>query len=95
MLYYVLISVVQQSESAICIHICPIFGFPSHLVHQRALSRVPGAIQKVLIVSIVCTCQLQSPNPTKPLFPLGVHVFVLCVCVSISALQISSSISFF
>ena len=29
-----LVSSVQQSESAICIHISPLFGFPSHLDHQ-------------------------------------------------------------
>ena len=38
-----------------------------------------------------------SPNlpihPTSP-FPLGIHTFVLFVCVSISALQIRLSISF-
>ena len=39
----VLVSVVQQSESAICIHISS-FWFSFYLGHQRALSRVPGAI---------------------------------------------------
>ena len=29
------ISIVQQSESAICVTISPLFGFPSHLGHQR------------------------------------------------------------
>ena len=32
------------------------------------------------------------PNPTPWLPPLHVHTFVLCICVSISALQISLSI---
>ena len=33
-----------------------------------------------------CLCQSQSPNSAPPYFPLGIHTFVLCVCVSISAL---------
>ena len=38
----VLVSVVQQSESATCTHISPLFfGFSSQLGHHRALSRVP------------------------------------------------------
>ena len=41
----VLVSTVQQSESAIRIHISPLFGFPSHLGHHGALSRVPCAIR--------------------------------------------------
>ena len=38
-----------------------------------------------------------SPNlfsPSQPLFPLSVLTFVLYICVSISALQISSSVPF-
>ena len=50
MLYNVLLfSAIQQSESAMCIHISPLPGFPSHLGHRRALSRDPSAIQSVLI----------------------------------------------
>ena len=37
----VLISAVQQSESAICVYISPLFGFPSHLGHDGALKSVP------------------------------------------------------
>ena len=40
-------------------------------------------------------CQSQSPNSSHLPFPLGVHTFVLYICDSISALQISSSVSFF
>ena len=41
-------------------------------------------------------CQFQSPNSSHPTYlPFGVHTFVLYVCVSISALQIRSSIPFF
>ena len=35
------------------------------------------------------------PPPATPLSPLGVHTFVLYICVSISALQTSSSVPFF
>ena len=38
----------RVNQSHICIHPL-IFGFPSHVGHQRALSRVPCAIQQVLI----------------------------------------------
>ena len=34
------VSVIQRSESAILIHMCPFFRFPSHLGHHRALSGV-------------------------------------------------------
>ena len=36
-----IVSTVQQNESAVCIHIPPLFGFPSHLGHHRAPNRVP------------------------------------------------------
>ena len=50
MLYnVVLVSAVWQSESVIHIHISPLFGFPSRLGHHRALSRIPCAIQSVII----------------------------------------------
>ena len=35
------------------------------------------------------------PPPPLPLSPLGVHTFVLYICVSISALQTGSSVPFF
>ena len=48
MLYY--FSIVQQSESAINIHVLPsFFGFPSHLGNHKVLSRVPCATQQILI----------------------------------------------
>ena len=40
--------------------------------------------------------QFITPPPTPlPLSPLGVHMFVLYICVSISALQTGSSVPFF
>ena len=44
----VLFSPVQQSESAICIHISPLFWISCPFSHRRALSRVPCGIQYVL-----------------------------------------------
>ena len=39
--------------------------------------------------------QFIPPPPPAPLSPLGVHTFVLYICVSISALQTGSSVPFF
>ena len=38
---------------------------------------------------------ITPPPPHPPLSPLGVHMFVLYICVSISALQTGSSVPFF
>ena len=38
--------------------------------------------------------QLILPPPPPPLSPLGVYTFFLYICVSISALQTSSSVPF-
>ena len=45
----VLVSTVQQNESAIHIHSSPPYWIPSHSGHHRTLSRSPCAIQYVLI----------------------------------------------
>ena len=64
---------------------------PSHLGHVRALSSflcctVSSHWLSILHI-VVCICQPPSPNSfSPPLSPLGVHTFVLYVCVSISAL---------
>ena len=56
-LFYTIVSVsaVQKSESAIWIYIAPLSGFPSHLGHRRALSRVPSAVQQVLVSYLLYT----------------------------------------
>ena len=83
-----------------CTYIPPFLGFPSHLGHYRALSRVPCAVQKVFISYLfypqycICASPHLEIHPALP-SPLGGHVFVLYSCVSISNLQISSSIPFF
>ena len=46
-----------------------LFGFPSHLDHHRALSRVLCAIQQVLISYLVYTQQCIYVNPNLPIYP--------------------------
>ena len=55
MLYnVVLVSAAQQSESPMHIHICPLFVFPFHLSHHRALSRVPVIYSRFsLVISFI------------------------------------------
>ena len=77
----------------------PSFSFISHLDHYRALRRVPVLYSRFSLVicflhKLSSLCQSQSPNSLHPIpFPFGSHIFF--TCVSISALQIRSSISFF
>ena len=59
-----------------------------------------GSYQLPILYTSVYTCQSQSPNSSHhhqrpPLSPLGVHTFVLYICVSIFALQTGSSVPFF
>ena len=46
-------------------------------------------------MSIPISQFITPPPPPPPLSPLGVHTFVLYICVSISALQTGSSVPFF
>ena len=50
-----LVSSVQQSATATCVHKPLCFGFPSHAGHHRALNRVPCAVQEVLISDLFYT----------------------------------------
>ena len=53
------------------------------------------ALSILYIVLIVYMCQPQLPNSSHPTCSLlGIHRFVLYICVSISALEITSSIPF-
>ena len=64
-------------------------GFPSHLGHHRALSRVPWAIQQVLISYLFYTqyqqCIYDNPNlpvhPTSPFPPWYPYVCSLHLCL--------------
>ena len=97
----VLVSVVEQSGSAISIHISPLFLFPSHLSHHRALNRVPELYGRFSIaICFILSISSVYVNPNFPIHStspshIGVHTLVLYIWVSISALQIRSSISFF
>ena len=68
--------------------------FPSHLGHHRKLSKsflcytVDSYSLSVLYI-LVFTCQYQFSSSSCPPFPVGIHMFVLYICVSISALQIN------
>ena len=81
----------------LCVYIYSLFcGFPFHLGHHRALSRVPCAIHQVLISYLFdtqCICQniqYQSPNSYQLLFPPLVFIHLFYVCVYIYALQTGS-----
>ena len=70
------------------------------LVSAVQRSGVPSAIQQILISYLFYTYQCIYVNPNLPvhpipLSPLGVHTFVIYICVSISALQTGSSVPFF
>lgn len=77
----------------------PLPFLPHSHLNRRTLSRAPYAIWYVLIsylfmhsIHSVCVSVLISQFlPTPDPYPLGVRKFVLCICVSISALQIRSS----
>ena len=56
------------------------FGFPSHLGHHRALSRVPWAIQQVLISYLFYTIVYIYLNPSLQIHPISPSLLVsLCL----------------
>ena len=71
------------------------------LAGRLSTTAPPRKPQSSILYTTVYTCQSQSPNsahhhPHPPRFsPLGVHTFVLYICVSTSALQTGSSVPFF
>ena len=69
----------------------PISVITEHRAELLALySRFPLSISHM----VVYTCQSQSPNSPHLPSPHRVHTSVLCICVSIPALQIGSSVPF-
>ena len=67
------------------IDIDPLFGFPSHLGHHRALSRVLCAVQQVLISHLLYT-QYQQRRWVNPNLPIGALRF------QFSSVQFSRSV---
>ena len=96
----VLVSAIQQSESAICRHISPPFliffpfGSPRS-VELSSLCYTVGSHQSPFTHNSVYTSIPLSQFISPLLSPLAVHMFVLHICVSISVLQIGSSVPFF
>ena len=89
----VFISPVQQSESAICIHISRLFWIDHHRALNSSLCYTQVFASYLFIHSIngVYMSNLNLPvYPIHPAFPLVIHTFVLYVCVSIS-LYVKSS----
>ena len=71
----------------------PLFlGFPPHSGRHRAGSRVPCAAVSLTshVFPINSECSSVSASRPPPRHPFGVHMFVLSVCVSISAFQVRS-----
>ena len=97
----VLASTAQQNESARHIHLSPPFWISlpcrtPQCIKQSSLcyTLCSHQLSILYIVSILYMCQSQSPNSSHPTpFPLGIHTFVLYICVSISAWQMRSASS--
>ena len=86
-----LVSAVQQSDSAIHTYISIFFRFFSLIGYYKILSIVPCAIQWVLVVYLFYIQYCVSINPKfliypSPPSPFGNHKFVFYACESISVL---------
>ena len=83
----VLVSAVQQSESAICILISPLSGisFPfrsSWSTEKSSLCYTAGSHQLSILYIVAYIYNPNLPiHPTPPLSAFGVHMFVLYICV--------------
>ena len=98
-----LVSAVHWSESGIWTHIPPASWFtphPSPLGHYRPPRRAPCAIRQLPTSRLFYTSSCIDVSATLsalPTFPSPhcMHKSLLYVCISISALQIGSSVLFF
>ena len=84
----VLVSAVQQSESAIHIHISPSFwiSFPfrsPQTTEQSSLYYTFCSHQLPILYTVVYICQSQSPNSSHPRFLPLVSVRLFSTCVSL------------
>ena len=89
----------QQHESATGIHVSPPFwtllslpapGCHRALVCTLSCSRFPLAVPRVVMCAFPCSCLSVPPSPS-----LNVSTSLLCVCISIAALHIGSSVPSF
>ena len=95
---------VYRNVSYLYIHVCVCvcihsFTFFHHVGHYRVLSRVPCALEQVLIIyKVLCICQLQSPDlPSAPhiTYLLVTISFCFYICSSISVLQVTLFVAFY
>lgn len=91
-----------------CVNFCveKCFSYPCILWHTRfhhALSQgfewsslccTVGPFCLSILYIIDCICKSQTPGSPLSLRPLGSHRSVVCVCVSVSVLEMSSSVSY-
>ena len=104
----VLVSDVQQSAPAICMHISPPSwtsvqppSYPlksSQSTELSPLNYIGGShqlpISQLVVYMCVHTCQSYSPNLFHPPLLPHVHTSILYIRISIPALQIGSSVPF-
>ena len=107
----VLVSAVQQSASAVRIHISPLFwiSFPfrsPQSIEQSSLCYTAGSHQ-ISVLYIVCICQSQSPNSSHPaqihflkielyyIYCCMFCCFILFVFYLIKSLLLSGEVRFF
>ena len=89
----VLVSSVQQSESAICIYKATLFQilFPSRLLQnmeQSSLCYTVGPCQLSVLQMVVHICQPQTPNLFSPAPPPPATLISICLCLSLSQIQV-------
>ena len=83
----------QQTKSAICRHISPLFVdfLPIQITTEHRVESLYSRFSLVIEYVALCICQSQSPSSSHTPHSL----LVLYIHVSISAVQIRSSIPFF
>ena len=103
----VLVSALQQSESAICIHIFPISPpleppsrtpYPTPLgdiKHRADLPVLCGSLPLAILHLVVYICQCYSLTTSLSPLPPCVLKSILYICVFIPALSLCLSVPFF
>ena len=78
----VFISTVEQSGSATCVHTSPLFGFPSHLSHHRALGEFPALCgRSSLLISFIQSAKsVYMATPISQFTPLPFSPWYLYSC---------------